>query len=277
MKIDELNDEALATAARELVAIYAGYKAECERLSAAVEAFKAWTEGKGRRPARKMWPDYVLSPKLNGVSERLDDEGRCLKSFKPGELPEEVLARGEEYLEAEEELVAEVEELVRDESLLETRTCDRDLWSYVTRRMGIVRFERRLHEAKVDEKIRRKKECYYANCRVIYNAITEKMKGGAVKRLAKEERVMERIEKKLDVVVSEEPVHCWDTLRSRVRRAQVKSVWQLVKGMRAQGEEVELHAVCAKAYRRLKMAEMEGGYPNFHALYKFCREHETEF
>ena len=75
MKIDELNDEALATAARELVAIYAGYKAECERLSAAVEAFKAWTEGKGRRPARKMWPDYVLSPKLNGVSERLDDEG----------------------------------------------------------------------------------------------------------------------------------------------------------------------------------------------------------
>ena len=43
--------------------------------SAAVEAFKAWTEGKGRRPARKMWPDYVLSPKLNGVSERLDDEG----------------------------------------------------------------------------------------------------------------------------------------------------------------------------------------------------------
>lgn len=276
MTIDELKDETLAVGARALVSLYDEYAEKCEQLTEGAEAFANWVAFKGRRPARKTWPDWALDPKLNGVSERLDDEAAELKRFRPGELPEEVVAAGEKYMAAEVALTEALEEVARCESLAQTRTCDFDLWGYVTRRRGIERFNQRTHEMKIDEKIRRKKECYYANSRALYQVITELMKGNG-KREREESRTMARIEKKLDVVVSEEPIHCWDALRSKVRRAQVKAVWQRVKAARAEGKEVELHAECFRAFRQLKMGSMPGGYPNFHALYKFCREHETEF
>lgn len=274
------------TEVSKLTALYRRFEEGSREKSRQVESFRSVLAQNGELPPRKVWPDELLDPKLNGVSEELDELCAGLKQVPPGKLSSGELAAWRRYLAAEGELLDALERMERHECLMETRTREQDLWAYMTRTSGIQRFDQRLHEAKVDNKIQELKRCYYENRRVFYNVISERLaggkrQGGARGRAREREpvKIMARVEKKLDLVVKEEAEHCWDALRNKVRRLQVNKVWLRVKELRAQGRAVHLHAECERLYREADMVGevASGGYPNYHALYKFCRAHELEF
>lgn len=278
MKTTKLEIE---NAAARLADVYGRYCLLCEAIERELCTFVKAVRLGDKLPPRNEWPDLRLDPQLNSVAAWLDEEGACLKKFRPGSLPEGVVAAGENYLAAEERLVEALEGLERLECLSDTRTREHELWHYM---MTPVKgaFSVRTHQALVNEKIAARKQCYFVNKRQVYEAVTRALNAKAPAGNRDEARALRDLRRAtmaINRLASEDEVHCWDALKAKVRQKQVLAVWQAAKARRAEHKEVYLHELCAELYVKRAMASQkeQGGYPNFHALYKFCNAHQREF
>lgn len=271
------------SAARQLVATYAFYAQNCEKMMAQLKSF----ERTRLDTERRNWPDCVLDPDVNRVSGWLEAEGAYLKSFMPGELPVEVVEAGEKYLRAEDELVDYLERLLPDECWSKTRSADHAIWTYMNM-ASPAGMDWELHGAKIDRLIARKKSVYETNKAVAYRSIMARMAGAEPETAKKSRASVKRLEVKLDrmaqamVYLAEgEAAHSWDRFRKtrRVKWEQVRTVWLAAEECKSTGEVTTLRALCRRLFRRENMASQvrNGGYPSFQALYTYCHEHELEF
>lgn len=271
----ERNELKRQNAAGKLVALYAYYSRFCGELSAKVADFVRLNR-EGAWVARNAWPDVMLEPNCNRMAGKVEEEGRWLKLFRPGELPAEVVAKGEEYMAAEEKLVGSIEELVAGPDLLLTRSADRALWNYMI--TPVEEFDWRLHQAKVNGLVEAKIACYRNNAL----AICRKLSGdGTGMREARKERKMigklRDMTRDMKVLAQGEEENFWHKWRGkRARIRQVKAVWNCIQS--GETAEMELMEICRMVYEKGHMAAEvgSGGYPNARALYQICHQHESE-
>lgn len=282
-----MKDETLAVDGdtAQLVTLYGHFAQVCQEMMVALERFIAAYRSGAEFPPRNEWPDMLLEPDINAVRGQLLEEGRLLKRFRPGKLPDEVLKAGNHYIKKEDELVWKVEKLTMLPCLHETRSADHALWNYMKAKSDE---PCEVHYAKVDSMIAEKLRCYHQNAISLYSFLARAQSGempSEAKALeTKTERAMinklERMTEDMNVLARGDEAHFWQNWRGKkkVRAMQVKAVWRFVQESDRQIAEAELNTVCKKVYKRERMGEMVklGGYPTAAALYQICHKHSIE-
>jgi len=270
---------------RELVALYELFAQACDEMMATLDKFIVAFKNGSEFPPRKEWPDLLLEPDFNQISDQLAEEGRLLARFKAGELPAEAVKAGNRYIQKEDELVEKVEELAMMPSLLETRRADHALWNYMKRKTDD---PVEIQQAKVKDMVAEKLRCYRQNAMSLYEFLAKSQVGGVQMEIKlaeqKAERTMlnklERVTEGMNVLARGANKHFWHGWRGkrRVRAIQVRDVWLYVQGLKRTVEESELYVICRDVYKNQKMDRMVeyGGYPSALALYNICHAHSAE-
>lgn len=268
---------------QELVALYGLFAQACDEMMAALDRFIVAVKDGSELPPREEWPDMLLEPEVNQISDQLEEEGRLLVRFRSGELPAEVVKAGNKYLKKEDELVKKVEELTMMPSLLETRRADHALWNYMKRKTDD---PVEIQQAKVKDMVAEKLRCYRQNAMSLYEFIA-KMQSGSVQAEAKEPedgskeaRQLRRIESKVNSMALPNHKFFWHywSNKKRIKMRQLEAVLAYVQANKDIKPE-KLHDACKTVYKDKHMERMVacGGYKSDYALYQICHRHIYEF